>query len=48
VVRGTGDMRVPSLVLIGVAIVQVAVGGGFGLGLFGLPKFGMRGVAAGS
>src|ERR1043165_2206314 len=47
VVRGTGDMRVPSLVLIGVAIVQVAVGGGFGLGLFGLPKFGMRGVAAG-
>jgi putative MATE family efflux protein len=47
VVRGTGDMRVPSMVLIGVAIVQIAVGGGFGLGLFGLPKFGMRGVAAG-
>ncbi|TKW79855.1 MAG: MATE family efflux transporter [Bradyrhizobium icense] len=47
VVRGTGDMRVPSLVLIGVAIIQVVVGGGFGLGLFGLPKFGMRGVAAG-
>jgi putative MATE family efflux protein len=47
VVRGTGDMRVPSLVLIGVAIIQVTVGGGFGLGLFGLPKFGMRGVAAG-
>jgi Na+-driven multidrug efflux pump len=40
-------MRVPSLVLIGVAIVQVMVGGGLGLGLFGLPKFGMRGVAAG-
>jgi putative MATE family efflux protein len=47
VVRGTGDMRVPSLVLIGVAIVQVTVGGGLGLGLFGLPKLGMRGVAAG-
>lgn len=47
VVRGTGDMRVPSIVLIGVAIIQVAVGGGLGLGLFGLPKFGMRGVAAG-
>ena len=47
VVRGTGDMRVPSLVLIGVAIIQVTVGGGLGLGLFGLPKFGMRGVAAG-
>ena len=47
VVRGTGDMRVPSLVLIGVAIIQVIVGGGLGLGLFGLPRFGMRGVAAG-
>ncbi len=47
VVRGTGDMRVPSIVLIGVAAVQVVVGGGLGLGLFGLPKFGMRGVAAG-
>ena len=47
VVRGTGDMRIPSLVLIGVAIVQVTVGGGLGLGLFGLPKLGMRGVAAG-
>src|SRR5437868_739065 len=47
VVRGTGDMRVPSIVLIGVATVQVVVGGGLGLGLFGLPKFGMPGVAAG-
>ncbi len=47
VVRGTGDMRAPSIVLIGIAIIQVAVGGGLGLGLFGLPKFGMRGVAAG-
>jgi putative MATE family efflux protein len=47
VVRGTGDMRVPSIVLIGVATVQVVVGGGLGLGLFGLPKLGMRGVAAG-
>jgi putative MATE family efflux protein len=47
VVRGTGDMRVPSIVLIGVAAVQVVVGGGLGLGLFGLPKLGMRGVATG-
>ena len=47
VVRGTGDMRVPSAALIGVAIIQIAVGGALGLGLFGLPKFGMRGVAAG-
>ena len=47
VVRGTGDMRLPSATLIGTALVQVAVGGTLGLGLFGLPKFGMRGVAAG-
>jgi Na+-driven multidrug efflux pump len=47
VVRGTGDMRVPSLALIGVGVIQIVVGGGLGLGLFGLPKFGMRGVAAG-
>src|SRR3954466_4028519 len=47
VVRGTGDMRVPSAALLGVAIIQIAVGGALGLGLFGLPKFGMRGVAAG-
>jgi Na+-driven multidrug efflux pump len=47
VVRGTGDMRIPSVTLIGMAIIQVAVGGGLGLGLFGLPTLGMRGVAAG-
>lgn len=47
VVRGTGDMRIPSVTLIGTAIVQVVVGGGFGLGLFGLPKLGMAGVAMG-
>ncbi|MBR1249068.1 MATE family efflux transporter [Bradyrhizobium sp. AUGA SZCCT0169] len=47
VVRGTGDMRIPSAVLIVVAFVQVVVGGGLGLGLFGLPKLGMPGVAAG-
>lgn len=47
VVRGTGDMRIPSVTLIGTAIVQVMVGGGFALGLFGLPKLGMAGVAMG-
>jgi len=47
VVRGTGDMRIPSWTLIGTALVQIGVGGGFGLGLFGLPKLGMGGVAAG-
>ncbi len=47
VVRGTGDMRIPSVTLIGTALVQIAVGGTLGLGLFGLPQLGMRGVAAG-
>jgi MATE family, multidrug efflux pump len=47
VARGTGDMRMPSAVLIGVAIIQVVVGGAFGLGLFGMPAYGMRGVATG-
>src|SRR6195256_935141 len=47
VLRGTGDMRLPSATLIGVAIVQTAVGGALGLGLAGLPRFGMHGVAAG-
>jgi putative MATE family efflux protein len=47
VLRGTGDMRLPSAVLIAAALVQIIVGGTLGLGLFGLPPFGMRGVAAG-
>jgi Na+-driven multidrug efflux pump len=47
VLRGTGDMRLPSAALIGVALIQIVVGGTFGLGLGGVPQFGMRGVAAG-
>jgi putative MATE family efflux protein len=47
VLRGTGDMRLPSATLIGTALVQIVVGGTLGLGLFGLPQFGMRGVASG-
>jgi Na+-driven multidrug efflux pump len=47
VIRGTGDMRLPSMTLICVSLVQIATGGMLGLGLFGVPQFGMRGVAAG-
>src|SRR6202163_3273226 len=47
VLRGTGDMRLPSVALIGAALIQIVVGGTLGLGLAGLPQFGMRGVAAG-
>src|SRR6195256_2204809 len=38
VLRGTGDMKLPSATLIGVAIVQIVVGGALGLGLAGLPQ----------
>src|SRR5258707_9633770 len=41
VVRGTGDMRIPSATLIGVSALQILVGGTLGLGLFGAPQFGM-------
>src|SRR3954451_16602163 len=47
VVRGTGDMKIPSATLIAVAAIQIVVGGTLGLGLFGMPGFGMAGVAAG-
>ena len=47
IVRGTGDMRLPSATLIVAALVQIVVGGTLGLGLMGFPQFGMRGVAAG-
>lgn len=47
VLRGTGDMRLPSAILIVVSIIQVIVGGTLGLGLFGAPQLGMPGVAAG-
>lgn len=47
VLRGTGDMRTPSVALTATAILQVVIGGALGLGLVGLPKLGMAGVASG-
>src|SRR3954468_1287912 len=47
VIRGTGDMRLPSMILIGSSVLQIALGGTLGLGLFGVQQFGMPGVAAG-
>ncbi len=47
VVRGSGNMRVPSATLLLVAPAQVLVAGAFGLGWFGLPRLGMAGVALG-
>jgi putative MATE family efflux protein len=44
VVRGTGNMRVPSAVLLLVAGLQVALGAILGLGLLGVPRLGTAGV----
>src|ERR1700716_1747571 len=48
ILRGTGNMKLPSLVILNSAICQIILGGTLGLGLGPIPQFGMRGVAAGS
>lgn len=47
VVRGSGNMRVPSASILAVSVAQVLAGAGLGLGLAGLPRLGMQGVALG-
>jgi Na+-driven multidrug efflux pump len=47
VVRGTGDMRTPSITVITVACLQIAVGGCLSLGLGAFPRLGIAGVAVG-
>ena len=47
ILRGTGDMRVPSTVLLASAILQIALGGALGLGLGPVPRLGMVGIALG-
>lgn len=48
VVRGTGNMRLPSTVVFCASLVQIVVGGSLGLGLGPLPRWGMPGVALGN
>jgi Na+-driven multidrug efflux pump len=48
ILRGTGNMKLPSLMILGSAVCQIVLGGTLGLGLGPIPQFGMRGVAAGS
>src|ERR1700730_2704191 len=48
VLRGTGNMKLPSLMILSSAVCQIILGGMLGLGLGPIPQFGMRGVAAGS
>jgi putative MATE family efflux protein len=46
-IRGSGNMKTPSLTLILVAVGQVLLGGALGLGWGPFPRLGMAGVAAG-
>ncbi|MFV0297147.1 MAG: MATE family efflux transporter, partial [Hyphomicrobiaceae bacterium] len=47
VIRGTGNMRLPSAVLFWVAVLQVVIGGVLGLGVGPIPRFGMAGIGMG-
>ncbi len=47
VIRGAGNMRVPSATFFAVAVLQVLVAGALGLGWGPFPRLGMPGVAAG-
>ncbi len=48
ILRGTGNMKLPSAIVLNSAVCQIVFGGVLGLGLGPVPQFGMRGVAAGS
>jgi putative MATE family efflux protein len=47
IVRGTGNMRVPSLTLVAASGLQVLLGGALGLGVGPIPRLGLAGVASG-
>src|SRR6266404_5528038 len=47
VLRGTGNMRVPSLTLLAASGLHFALGGGLGLGIGPIPRLGLAGVATG-
>jgi len=47
VLRATGNMLVPSALLVAVGVVQVALAGVFGLGSGPIPRLGMLGIALG-
>lgn len=47
IVRGGGNMKVPSMALLVVTLAQVLLSGGLGLGWASLPRMGMAGIALG-
>src|SRR5215467_5312291 len=48
ILRGTGNMKLPSAMFLNAAFCQIVLGGSLGLGIGPIPQFGMRGVAAGT
>jgi Na+-driven multidrug efflux pump len=47
ILRGTGNMILPSVIVFTSAACQIVFGGILSLGLFGVPQFGIRGIAVG-
>lgn len=47
VIRGSGNMKVPSATFLAISVAQVLTGGALGLGWGPFPRWGMPGVAAG-
>ena len=47
ILRGTGDMKVPSMTILLTAVLQIVLGGILGLGAGPIPRLGMTGVALG-
>jgi putative MATE family efflux protein len=47
ILRGTGNMKVPSLTVFITALLQILFGGALGLGVGTVPRLGMTGVALG-
>jgi putative MATE family efflux protein len=47
ILRGTGNMALPSMIVFSSAACQIVIGGTLSLGLFGVPQFGIRGIAIG-
>jgi putative MATE family efflux protein len=47
VLRGAGNMRIPSVSILAACVLQITLGAGLGLGLGSLPRLGMVGVALG-
>lgn len=47
ILRGTGNMILPSAIVFSSAVCQIVLGGALSLGLFGAPQLGIRGIAVG-